>query len=105
MTHDLLCSFCGADGRTAEVVLIAGPTVYICSSCVGLAVEVLGTERVAGRATRLDPSVERAAYMRRAESAEHRMRARIASLKTALRETQRALNEAIDKSIETLDGL
>ena len=38
--EQLLCSFCGKSQRQVKK-LIAGPGVYICDDCVGLAVEMI----------------------------------------------------------------
>jgi hypothetical protein len=55
---DRACSFCGA-AQEQVTKLVAGPGVFICERCVGLAEEVLanGAER-SNRWTRLVPEVE-----------------------------------------------
>jgi hypothetical protein len=45
-----ICSFCGRDGDSPQVdKLVAGPLVFICSACVGLAAVEEATAGLAGQ--------------------------------------------------------
>jgi ATP-dependent Clp protease ATP-binding subunit ClpX len=43
LTKPLYCSFCGKSQQEVRK-LIAGPTVFICSECVGLCMDIIGED-------------------------------------------------------------
>jgi hypothetical protein len=43
MTRDLHCSFCGKSEHRVDK-LVAGPGVYICDACIGVASRIIGED-------------------------------------------------------------
>jgi len=42
--HTLYCSFCGKNNHEV-LLLIAGPTVFICDECIDLCTEIVAAKR------------------------------------------------------------